>query len=81
MFQQAVLDLPKTWQVFAKSHQGVGAMQQGHRYAQYFRDWLLKDDAAPLIETISGMIMLSILMIIQIVQYLQYLETRGIDHG
>lgn len=81
VFQQAVLDLPKTWQIFADSHQGVQAMQQGHRYTQYFRDWLLKDDAAPLIESMSGIITLPMLTIIQIVQYFQYLETRGIDHG
>ncbi|KAK3324851.1 putative polyketide synthase [Apodospora peruviana] len=79
-FQQAILDLPKTWEIFAKAHPAVAAMEQGPQYTGYFRDWIMNNNAVPLTEIMSGIIALPMLTAIQIVQYFQYLEARSISH-
>lgn len=81
---EAILDLPKAWTVFAENNADIAAMEQGPRYMAYFRNWITRDKdpavAAPLLETMSGIITLPMSAILLIVQYFQYLEARNITH-
>lgn len=79
-FRNAILDLPKTWDLFAKANASLAAMEQGPKYTEYFRSWILNGDSTALTETMSGIISLPLLTIMQIVQYVQYLEARTITH-
>jgi hypothetical protein len=80
-FVEAILDLPETWKIYARTNAGIAALQQGPRYVKHLQDWVTDGNAAPLAEIMSGIITLPILTIIQIVQYFQYLEVRGIGHA
>ncbi|KAL5000327.1 hypothetical protein BDV10DRAFT_183395 [Aspergillus recurvatus] len=81
LFIQAILDLPKTWALYANTNPAVAAMQQGPLYLEYIADWITHGNATPLTTLMSGIVTLPLLTIIQIAQYFQYLDARKIGHA
>ncbi|KAK9772995.1 putative Polyketide synthase [Seiridium cardinale] len=79
-FYLEILQLRKTWDIYAETNDDIRRLKQGPQYLAYFVDWVTNGNATRLIETVSGIISLPLLTIIQVVQYFQYLEARTIDH-
>ncbi|KAI0161034.1 putative polyketide synthase [Hypoxylon sp. FL1284] len=81
-FQQAILDLPETWNIFARANADIDALKDGPQYVKRMHDWVADDNIPlPIPEIMSGILALPILTIIQIVQYFQYLQFRDISHS
>ena len=80
-FVEAILDLPATWELYAQTNSDIAALSQGPQHIQQLRDWIIDDKAAPLVETLSGILILPLLTIIHITQYFQYLEVLDITHA
>lgn len=80
-FVQAILDLKSTWDLYSESNPAIARLIQGPRHVQQLHDWIANNDAAPLVETLSGIVVLPMLTIIHITQYFQYLDALGISHA
>ena len=80
-FVQAILDLPKTWDLYAWTNSDIAALKQGPQHIRQLRDWIVENNAAPLAETMSGILLLPLLTIIHITQYFQYLASMEIQHS
>ncbi|XXG98261.1 hypothetical protein Hte_004584 [Hypoxylon texense] len=81
-FQQAILDLPNTWNIFARENADINALKDGPQHVKCMHDWISDDNIPlPIPDIMSGILALPILTIIQIVQYFQYLQFRDISHG
>lgn len=80
-FVQAILDLPTTWDLYAQSNSAIAALKQGLEHIRQLRDWIIDDNAVPLVETMSGIVVLPLLTIIHITQYFQYLAVLEISHA
>ncbi|KAI2621288.1 putative polyketide synthase [Hypoxylon sp. NC1633] len=80
-FEQAILDLHNTWNIFARANSDIAALKDGPQYVRNMHDWVSDDHVPlPIPEIMSGILALPLLTIIQIVQYFQYLQFRGISH-
>lgn len=80
-FEQSILDLPKTWQIFAGANTDIAALRNGSKYLTQLHDWLADSIPLPIPKILSGILALPLLTIIQIAQYFQYLATRGVSHA
>ncbi|KAI1379516.1 putative polyketide synthase [Hypoxylon crocopeplum] len=80
-FEEAILDLPNTWNIYARANADIAALKDGPQYVRDMHDWVADDNVPlPIPEIMSGILALPLLTIIQIVQYFQYLQFRGISH-
>ncbi|KAI2607135.1 putative polyketide synthase [Hypoxylon fragiforme] len=80
--EQAILDLPNTWSIFARVNADIANLKDGPEYVKNMHDWMVDEKVPlPIPEIMSGTLALPLLTIIQIVQYFQYLQFRGISHG
>ncbi|KAK3713681.1 hypothetical protein LTR37_008375 [Vermiconidia calcicola] len=80
-FVQGILDLPMTWDLYARSNSDIAALSQGPQHIRQLRDWIVDNNAAPLTETMSGILLLPLLTIIHITQYFQYLASIDMRHA
>ena len=78
---QATLDLSTTWDLYAKVNDDIAALSQGQQHIKQLRDWIIDNEAAPLVETMSGILILPLLTIIHTTQYFQYLESLDVNHA
>lgn len=80
--EQAILDLPNTWSIFARVNADIANLKDGPEYVKNMHDWMVDEKVPlPIPEIMPGTLALPLLTIIQIVQYFQYLQFRGISHG
>jgi hypothetical protein len=84
-FKQAIIDLPRSWQLFVNASQDIAAFDQqpAALHPQQLSNWVQTDNEETRIsmpDIMSGMLALPLLTIIQIVQYFEYLEFRAITH-
>lgn len=79
--RQAVLDLLQTWDLYAQVNSDIAALAQGPRHIGQLRDWIEDGIVEPLVETMSGILILPLLTIIHITQYVQYLQSLRMSHA
>lgn len=80
-FKQAVLDLPQTWALYAQVNADIAALAQGQEHIRQLSEWIEDDIVEPLVETMSGILILPLLTIIHITQYVQYLQSLQMSHA
>ena len=80
-FLQAVMDLPRTWAMFADARTDIAEMERGPTSIQALSHWIACGDPSFLLNDTSGILSLPLLVIYQIGQYFQYLELRAISHS
>ena len=80
-FVQDILDLEKTWSIFADQRPDIGALEQGPHHMRTISDWLISGKSSDIVKPMSGILALPLLVITHIGQYFQYLDSRQITHS
>lgn len=78
--RDALLNLPKTWELLANIRPEIAALKQGKPYTNIFSKWIHSGETTELEQTRSGIVTLPLLTVLHIVQYYEYLQASGIRH-
>jgi hypothetical protein len=79
-FIKSILSLSEVWEAYAQCNASIRALEQGLVHIQQLSNWINNDNADPLVETMSGIVILPLQVIIHLTQYFQYLDTLDITH-
>ncbi|QKX53212.1 uncharacterized protein TRUGW13939_00288 [Talaromyces rugulosus] len=79
--RDALLNLPKTWELFANIRLEIATLQQGKLYTNMFSKWIQSGETSELEQTRSGIVTLPLLTVLHIVQYYEYLQASGTRHA
>ncbi len=80
-FVQNMLELQDVWTILAKQREEIADLGQGLRHIQNFSEWFKTGKSSEIAYSMSGILVLPMLVVIQICQYFQYLELHGISHS
>ena len=80
-FVQNLLDLKDLWTLLAQQRQDIADLGQGPRYLQALSEWIKTGKSSEIANSMSGILVLPLLVIIQICQYFQFLEIHHMSHS
>lgn len=79
--RDALLNFPKTWELFENSRPEIAALKRGKAYTNIFSKWIQSGETTELEQTKSGIVTLPLLTVLHIVQYYEYLKASEIRHS